>query len=54
MKLHLMKGRIEELCNICIFGFLRAIELTDDILHIIFSYLELKDRIRIERGIECN
>lgn len=30
---------------------LRGFELTDDVLHIIFSYLELKDRIRVERGV---
>lgn len=34
-------------------SYLRGVELTDDILHIVFSYLQLKDRIRIERGIEC-
>lgn len=36
------------LLNVWLF---RGIELTDDILHIIFSYLQLKDRIRVERGI---
>ena len=37
------------LLNVWLF---RTTELTDDILHIIFSYLQLKDRIRVERGIK--
>ena len=28
----------------------RSSKLTDDVLHIVFCYLKLKDRIRVERG----